>query len=115
LKGAANQTAAAQEATDADARPAAASDEPQPELFIRAAADYLGKLPAASYHLTVNYRMDSPQVNYDMTTKTAVRFQRPNRLATVLEEGTMGSTVVSDGTRLVVYLPMLNRYVISDA
>ncbi len=44
-----------------------------------------------------------------------VRFERPNRLALIIDEGMMGMTVVSDGKTLTQYLPAMRRYVVKQA
>jgi hypothetical protein len=78
-------------------------------------ADYFGGLPAFSCHVTSALDLSSKGNTSHIVTKMSVRLERPNHLALVVDEGTMGVTVVSDGRQLVQYLPALKRYVVSAA
>jgi peroxiredoxin len=93
----------------------AANQQPKPEELLRRMADYLGNLPAFSCRIESTMRVQAQGMDNRMTSKMSFRLQRPKRLAIVLEEGMMGTTVISDGATLWQYLPMLNQYTVQDA
>lgn len=94
----------------------AQAEKPKPEDVLRKMADYLGNLPAFSCRMvaTLDIKADGQDPMQEVTKMTA-RLQRPNRLALIVEEGKMGLTVVSDGKKLIQYLPVLKRYTASEA
>ena len=77
--------------------------------------DFFGALPSFSCHVASSLDLTSKGTNSHIVTKMSVRLARPNRLALVVDDGTMGVTVVSDGRQLVQYLPALKRSVVSAA
>ncbi|HEX3600051.1 MAG TPA: DUF2092 domain-containing protein [Lacipirellulaceae bacterium] len=89
--------------------------DPRADGVLRRMTDYFGSLPAFSCHVESSLDLSSNRTNSHIVTKMSVRLARPNRLALVVDEGTMGVTVVSDGRQLVQYLPAFKRYVVSAA
>jgi peroxiredoxin len=91
------------------------SDRPKPEELLRKVADYLAGLPAFSCRIDSSIHIQAKGIDQRMDSKMALRLQRPNRLAILIEEGLMGMTVVSDGKQLTQYIPAMNRYTVKDA
>ncbi len=87
----------------------------KPEEILRRMANYLGNLPAFSCRLESTVSVQGQGIDQKMTTKMALKLQRPNRLALVAEEGDFGVTLISNGKQLVQYMPAMKRYSISDA
>jgi peroxiredoxin len=94
----------------------AEADKAKPEDVLKQMTDYLGKLPAYSCKLSASLDIKAPndQEQHEITKMTA-RVERPNKLALIVTDGKMGLTLVSDGKKLTQFLPVLNRYAISDA
>jgi thiol-disulfide isomerase/thioredoxin len=90
-------------------------NNPRPEDILRKMADYLGNLPAFSCRIESTISIQAQGMDHKMTTKMAVKLQRPNRVALVVEEGEMGLTLISNGKQLVQYMPAMKRYTVSDA
>jgi peroxiredoxin len=83
--------------------------------LLKQMADYVGKLPAFSCHVESDFELKTKDHDNKSHTKMAVRLQRPNKIAMIVEDGAMGMTVISDGKQLTQYLPMNKRYVVSEA
>ncbi|MEX0611634.1 MAG: DUF2092 domain-containing protein [Pirellulales bacterium] len=92
-----------------------ASAAPQPEELLKQMTEYLGDLPAFSCKVESEIHIQAKAMDNRMVTKWTVRMERPNRLAIIVNEGMMGMTYVSDGKQVVQYIPMMNRYAVSDA
>jgi hypothetical protein len=82
----------AQPADDEAKQTNAAGAEPNPEHLLRQMSEYLCNLPAVSCRIKLVIRIQASGMDNRMTSKMALRLQRPNRLALVLEEGMMGMT-----------------------
>jgi peroxiredoxin len=95
----------------------AAGDETgaKAEKVLRQMCDYLGELPAFSCGVEAVMRIQAKGMDNRMETKMDVRLERPNRFALVVDKGVMGTTIISDGTQLVQYVPMTNKYTIKEA
>jgi peroxiredoxin len=108
------QRSAAQPAKPA--KETAQTEKPKPEDVLRQMSDYLGNLPAFACRLeaTLEIKPEKEDPVKEITKMTA-RLERPNRLALVVDEGKMGFTIVSDGKQLTQFLPVLNRYAVSEA
>jgi peroxiredoxin len=91
------------------------SAKPKPEELLRKMADYIGSLPAFSCHIDKTVELKAADIHKQFVTKMNVKFQKPNRIALVVEDGDAGTTVVSDGKQLTQYMPALNRYATVDA
>jgi peroxiredoxin len=99
----------------ADKDASADSAQPKPEDVLRSMADYLAGLPAFACRVAATIEVKASGMDNQMVTKMNVRLERPNRIAVIVEEGMMAMTLVSDGKRLVQYLPMMSRYTVEDA
>ena len=92
-----------------------AESTPKAEDELRQMADYLGKLPAFSCRVESVMQIQAKDMDNRMETTMNVRLERPNRVALVVDQGVMGTTIVSDGQQLIQFLPMMNRYTVSEA
>jgi peroxiredoxin len=89
--------------------------QPKPEDVLRKMCDYLGNLPAFSCRIHTTIQLKARGVDNSTQTNMDVRLERPNRLAVLVEGDILGMSVVSDGKKLTRYMPMLNRYTVTDA
>jgi peroxiredoxin/outer membrane protein assembly factor BamB len=91
-----------------------AAAPPTPDELLRSSLAYFAKLPAvrASAELSVHVKMMGREHNMD--SNVAIRFQRPDLWALVSDGGPMSVTAISDGKQVFQYVPMLNRYVVSE-
>ena len=96
-------------------KPNADDNQPKPEAVLRQMADYLAGLDAFSCRVATSMHIQAAGMNNRMESKMTVRLDRPNRLAIIVEEGPMGLTMISDGKQLYQYIPMLNRYTVTEA
>src|SRR3990172_1670157 len=64
----------------------------KPEDVLRQMAEYYGKLPAFACKVESVMQVVSKEQNNKVVTKMTVRLQRPNKLAFIVDEGTMGMT-----------------------
>jgi peroxiredoxin len=98
------------------AKPSATGNaKPKPEELLHKMADYIGSLPAFSCHIDKTVELNAADIHKKFLTKMNVKFQKPNRIALVLEDSDAGTTIVSDGKQLTQYMPALNRYAIAEA
>ncbi len=72
---------------------------------------------AETFSTDIVYRVDVRMMGMEQELESlySFAFEKPNKLSSVLREGTMGQTIVSDGSRLFVHLPMFDVYTASDA
>ena len=108
-----NQSSHAQTAAPAKNEAAAKG---KAEGVLRQMSDYLGGLRAFSCQIEGAIDVKAPNEDpFKQVTKMTARLERPNRLALVVDEGQMGITIISDGKQLTQYLPVLNRYAVTEA
>jgi peroxiredoxin len=88
---------------------------PKADEILRRMADYLGELPAFSCSIDALMRIQAQGMDNRVATKFTLRLERPNRFALVVDEGEMGTTIISDGKQLIQFLPMTNRYTVQEA
>lgn len=93
----------------------AAGGDKKAEETLRQMTDYYGKLPAFSCKLDAVFDMEVQQQKNKAVTKVTVRFQRPNKVAFIVDEGMMGLTTVTNGKQAVQYLPAMKRYMVREA
>jgi len=84
--------------------------DPKVREVLKAAADGLTGAKSLSLVLDMTLNIQMQGMKQEMPSSYTLAVQRPNRVALVLKEGMFGATVVSDGTKLFTYLPMLKRY-----
>jgi len=96
-------------------RAQAAGRDKKADEVLRQMTDFYGKLPAFACKVESVFDMELQQQKNKAVTKITVRFQRPNKLAFIVEEGMMGLTTVSNGKQAVQYLPAMKRYTVREA
>jgi peroxiredoxin len=87
---------------------------PSPESLLRGALDYLQGLTSAQVNADVSMQVKMMGQNQTMNSTASIRFERPNKFALVADGGVLGLTFIADGKQVVTYMPMLNRYTVSD-
>ena len=87
---------------------------PTPESLLRGALEYLEGLSSAKVDADVSMQVKAMGQNQTINSTASVRFQRPDKFALVADGGMLGLTFITDGKQVVQYLPMLNRYTISQ-
>ncbi|MEM7228021.1 MAG: redoxin domain-containing protein [Planctomycetota bacterium] len=65
--------------------------------------------------LEQSYTMVMGEMNETMESTYTVALERPSRIAMKFADGQDGTTIVSDGTTLTYYVPMLQKYTESEA
>lgn len=86
------------------------------EETLRAVTAQFTGLKAVEADMSVVVRIEGPGFpKQELPSKYSLAVERPNRFALILKEGATGSTLVSDGTNVTTYVPMLNRFAISEA
>jgi len=85
-----------------------------PEALVRALSDYLGELRSFRCDLAATTALSGEGIDVELTTQYLLALDRPKRFAIRMEKGTFGGTIVSDGTKVCTYLPMLNQYSVAE-
>lgn len=88
---------------------------PSPESLLRGALDYLESLTSAKVDADVSLQVKMNGQSQTMNSTASVCFERPDKFALVADGGVLGLTFITDGKRVVTYVPMLHRYTISEA
>ena len=90
--------------------------EPKAEKVVRAMTDHVKGLQRFRVKVTSEMNMTMQGMSQTMNTVSSLAVERPNKLAMVLEEGMMGVTMISDGTKVYSYFPMFgDKYLVRDA
>lgn len=118
VMGVAAQVPFAQEAATKEKPKGAAAvkeaDQPKPEDILRKMADYLVKQDALSLLMNLQMHIQANGMNNEMTTKTVIRVDRPDRYAMIVEDGVMGMTTINDGKQITNYMPSIRRYTVTE-
>ena len=59
--------------------------------------------------------MEDKGLSEQMTVRSKVTFERPNKLAMEVEQGEFGITTISDGKTMTSYVPAMKKYAVEDA
>ena len=94
---------------------AATGVEPEAERAIRAFADALQGADRLQLNIASVVEMTGDGMRQKFETTYSVAMERPNKAAIRLLKGMMGGTLVSDGERIVAYMPMIQRYKVDEA
>ncbi len=86
------------------------------EAIVRKMADFVRDLETFRARLAMDMTIEVQGIKNELGTVHRLAMERPNKLAMVLEQGMMGSTVVSDGEKIYTFVPMMGgKYVVADA
>src|SRR4051812_22572352 len=82
--------------------------------------DALGAQLSAAKTAGVNLRLNVKNTNGpaplgDLTADYLLSVERPNKMALVLKEGTLGATVICDGTNTFTFIPKPAMYTVQKA
>ena len=101
--------------TNAQAPPAAASPDPMVGKVLLALATHLQS--ARNFCCDVSFLINSEMegMKQEISATYALAAEKPNQLALRYLKGMVGNTVVCNGTNLITYAPMLNRYEETEA
>lgn len=94
---------------------AATRIEPKAQEAIRRFSDYLRGLKSFRVHLAISMKMAAPGMKQEVVSAYVLSVQRPDKVALVLKDSVMGTTIVSDGKKLYTYRPMEGKYRVADA
>jgi peroxiredoxin len=94
---------------------AAAGIEPKAEKVVRAMAEYMRGLKSFRVDVAVSMRMTAPGMKQEVVSAYVLAVRRPDRLAMLLKNSVIGTTIVSDGKKLYTYTPMEGKYRVTDA
>ena len=91
-------------------------DEKAVEI-LREARELIREAESFSLTMEQHHSIRAEGMRQELTTRYAIAVEKPNKFAYVLEGGAMmmGGTVISDGEKMVAYMPMFGRYTVSEA
>lgn len=94
----------------------AAKIDSKAEAIVRKMTDFVKNLETFRARLAMDMTVEVQGMKQEVATVHRLAMERPNKLAMVLEQGMMGSTVVSDGEKIYTFVPMMgDKYVVADA
>jgi len=86
------------------------------DRVMRNVATTMGAAKTAEVDLGLTINMEqAPVPQGNLVVSYALAIERPNKLAMALKEGTLGATVVSDGTNSTMFIPPLKAYTVQPA
>lgn len=83
--------------------------EPASEQILRKLAAEMSAARTAEVDLQLSVKVRE-QMEESLSLRYDLAVERPNKLALRLKEGTLGASVISDGTNTVTYVPALKAY-----
>lgn len=96
-----------------------AADAPGPDSkadeILNAFARFYSDAKTFQADLTSTVKIDAKGQKAEMESSFALSVERPNLLAFTLTEGQVGGSLISDGTTLITYLPMVKKYTATTA
>jgi len=88
----------------------ATSLDPEAQAVVRRLADYIRRLQSFRVDLAVSMKLTAPGMKQEVVSAYSLSVRRPDRLALVLKDSVMGTTIVSDGTTVSTCTPMEGKY-----
>ncbi len=92
-----------------------AAETPDPVALLREAIDTVrdAETLSAEINHTIHLRMTG--MDQEVESRYSFSYQAPNKVAILIEEGPSGQNLISDGTDLIVHIPMMEVYTVSRA
>ncbi|MBM4046530.1 MAG: DUF2092 domain-containing protein [Planctomycetes bacterium] len=97
---------------------AAPGIEPKAAEVLRRVADHFRALQSLQVNVTIAIDMKAEGLDQHMSVECAIALQRPNKVSTLVTKGMLGMegvSVVCDGRKLYMFLPILKQYTVADA
>jgi peroxiredoxin len=95
---------------------AAAKDiEAKAAEVMNAFSEYLGGLKTFKVTIAFAMKMRGEGMKEEFSSASTLAVERPRKAAMRLESGSIGITMVCDGTKLHTYMPMIGQYTSADA
>jgi peroxiredoxin len=94
---------------------AVAADQPSAEDLVKQFGGLIKGAGTFRVKVTAVTKMEAEGMKHEYTTRSMLSVAHPGRVASVLEYGLMGATVVCDGKKMVRYMPLAGRYTEEDA
>jgi len=88
---------------------------PNADEIMREAKVYLAEAKDLSAKISTELTIREVEIRWHRAEEFSLVVERPNRLALICQSQTPNATVVSDGKKIVSYLPLLNQYVTKEA
>lgn len=85
------------------------------EKVLRDMAQFYKNLKSVSMTMTSDMSMQSPTRQNQISSVFDVVFEKPNKFSMLLKSGKLGGTMVSDGDNLILYSPIVNKYIKAQA
>ena len=112
----AGEPPAAPAAPATPAVPAKPVVDPKADEVIKKVVEYYKGVKTAETTVETTMKMENGAQKQEMNSTCELAIERPNKLlAKVTEKMSGGGTVVSDGTKLYMHLPMMKKYAEQDA
>lgn len=86
-----------------------------PEQLVRKFGSLIRDSKSFQVSVSSVTRIEAEGMKQEYSTRSLLSVARPNKMASVLQYGIMGATVVTDGRKLYRYMPMMGRYTEEDA
>lgn len=109
------QPAKAAPEKEAKKETAASAIDEKTEKVLRDLSAFYKSLKSVSMTMSSEMAVEAPGKQNQMTSTFSVIFERPNKIAMKLQSGKLGGTMVSDGTNLSLYSPIVNQYIKASA
>lgn len=86
-----------------------------PAVILKKTADSYKKLQSYQDTNEVTININAKGMQQKLAVESSMSVKRPNKVASVVKTGVAGLTFVSDGTKMLVYMPVLNKYAASPS
>lgn len=99
----------------AEEEPPSPTVDPRASEVLQRCAQFTAGLQSFRVEVAMTHKSSGPGMKMESTTRRAVALRRPAGFASTLVEGMHGATVVCDGSKLHVYMPDQEVYVVESA
>lgn len=89
--------------------------DPKAEQLIQRVSDYLLARRTLRVDVTSTIKVQAEGMNQEMTSRSQIALERPNRVAVLQKGGMMGVTLISDGKQVTTYVPAMKKYQVEPA
>jgi hypothetical protein len=89
--------------------------DPKAQALIEAVGKYYAGLSSFQVDLASTMKVEMKSMKTEMASTYAAGMSRPNSFALILQSGILGETIISDGKKSIIYMPILRQYTFKDA
>jgi len=100
----------AAEAADSSATAPAPKAQQQAQLLVKQVADFYKAAKNGRVTIEMAMELKGKQVHQSLTSQCSLTFARPNQFRLTTKGDVTSLELVSDGTKLITYMPLLNAY-----